>query len=88
MPSPSLLLPVETLNREFDGKLLLALHAAERGWDVVIGKRSTLHDHVWRLPRSIYFSKDVRATNGPIFRFSDWPHKITNGAGMVVCRRI
>lgn len=24
----------------------------------------------------------------PVFRFSDWPHKITNGAGMVVCRRI
>ena len=24
----------------------------------------------------------------PVFRFSDWPHKITNGAGMVVCRKI
>ena len=24
----------------------------------------------------------------PVFRFSDWPHRITNGAGMVVCRRI
>jgi ubiquinone/menaquinone biosynthesis C-methylase UbiE len=24
----------------------------------------------------------------PLFRFSDWPHKITNGAGMVVCRKI
>ena len=23
-----------------------------------------------------------------VFRFSDWPHRITNGAGMVVCRKI
>ena len=31
MAERTLLLPVETLNREFDGKLLLALHALERG---------------------------------------------------------
>jgi surface carbohydrate biosynthesis protein len=68
MPSPSLLLPVETLNRELDGKLLLALHAAERGWRVTIGKRSTLHDNLQRFPRSIYFSKDLRAGNKAVFR--------------------
>lgn len=24
----------------------------------------------------------------PVFRFADWPHKITNGAGMIVCRKV
>jgi len=67
MPPPSLLLPVETLNREFDGKLLLALHAAERGWLTTIGKRSTLHNNLQRFPRSIYFSKDFRAGNEAVF---------------------
>ena len=68
MSSRSLLLPVETLNREFDGKLLLALHAAERGWQATVGKRSTLHDNLQRFPRSIYFSKDIRAGNEAVFR--------------------
>jgi surface carbohydrate biosynthesis protein len=68
MPSRSLLLPVETLNREFDGKLLLALHATERGWRTTIGKRSTLHDNASMFPHSIYFSKDFRAGNRSMFR--------------------
>ena len=68
MPSRSLLLPVVTLNREFDGKLLLALHAAERGWRTNIGKRSTLHDNLQRFPRSINLSKDLRAGNRSMFR--------------------
>jgi surface carbohydrate biosynthesis protein len=63
----SLLLPVETLNREFDGKLLLALHAAQRGWQTTVGKRSTLHDNLQRFPRSVYFSKDLRANNRKMF---------------------
>ncbi|MFQ5566623.1 MAG: surface carbohydrate biosynthesis protein [Paracoccaceae bacterium] len=68
MSSRSLLLPVETLNREFDGKLLLALHAVERGWQATVGKRSKLHDNMQRFPRSIYFSKDFRAGNESMFR--------------------
>lgn len=24
----------------------------------------------------------------PVFQFADWPHKITNGAGMIVCRKV
>ena len=71
MPERPLLLPVETLNREFDAKLLLALHAAERGWWPVIGKRSTLRDHLHRFPPSVYFSKGFRSVNGPLFRIID-----------------
>jgi ubiquinone/menaquinone biosynthesis C-methylase UbiE len=24
----------------------------------------------------------------PIFQFADWPHKIKNGKGMIVCRKV
>ena len=77
MSPHSLLLPIETLNREFDAKLLLALHAAERGWEASIGKKSTLNDQAWRFGRSIYFSKDFRAGNGKMFRIlSELGHAI------------
>ena len=56
----SLLLPVETLNREFDAKLLLALHAAARGWEVVLGQKVALHRRMARFPRSVYVAKGFR----------------------------
>lgn len=56
----SLLLPVETLNREFDAKLLLALHAAARGWEVVLGQKTALHRRMARFPRSVYVAKGFR----------------------------
>ena len=70
MPAHSLLLPVETLNRELDGKLLLALHAAERGWQPIIGKHSALSNQLHKFPKSIYFSKGFRSENGPLFRIA------------------
>lgn len=63
----TLLLPVETLNREFDGKLLLALCAAERGLTPIIGGRTAIHDRLPSLPRSIYLSKGVRSGNQMLF---------------------
>ncbi len=63
----SLLLPVETRAREFDGKLLLALHAAERGWTVVLGERHALHNALPAFPRSVYFSKGFRSGNRRLF---------------------
>lgn len=71
MSPRTLLLPVETLNREFDAKLLLALHAAERGWRPVIGKRSTLNNHIHQFKRSVYFSKGFRSGNRRLFRILD-----------------
>ena len=62
----TLLLPVETLNREFDGKLLLALCAAERGLKPIIGGRTAIHDRLPALPRSIYLSKGVRSGSRPM----------------------
>ena len=71
MPARTLLLPVETLNREFDSKLLLALHAVERGWQPIIGERSTLHCRLHRYPPSVYFSKGFRSGKGQLFRIID-----------------
>ncbi|MGE0212712.1 MAG: surface carbohydrate biosynthesis protein [Parvibaculaceae bacterium] len=59
----TLLIPVETLNREFDAKLLLALKAAERGYSPIIGGRTLIHRHLPKLPRSIYLAKGIRTGN-------------------------
>ncbi|MBI2718304.1 MAG: hypothetical protein HYX36_06030 [Rhizobiales bacterium] len=58
-----LTLPVETLNREFDAKLHLALRAVSRGWKVVLGGRTALHARLPSWPRSIYLSKGIRIGN-------------------------
>lgn len=63
----TLLLPVETLNREFDGKLLLGLFAVERGWKPIIGGRTTMHAELLSLPRSVYFAKGARSGSQEIF---------------------
>ena len=71
MSARPLLMPVETLNREFDAKLLLALHAAERGWQPVIGERSALHERLHTFAPSVYFSKGFRSGKGRLFRIID-----------------
>lgn len=62
LPS-NIVIPVETLNREFDGKLLLALCALERGLAPIIGGRTELHRRAGELPNSIYVSKGIRVGN-------------------------
>jgi hypothetical protein len=37
-----LLLPVEITSRELDAKILLGLFAAERGYDVIVGRNQPL----------------------------------------------
>ena len=49
-----LYLPVETAARELDAKLLLALHAARRGFRVVLGSHTILNMNLHRLPTGIY----------------------------------
>lgn len=58
-----ILLPAETQIREFDGKLLVACVAAERGIPAVVGSRTAMHDRATALPRGIYVSKDVRSSS-------------------------
>jgi len=61
-----MVLPVETMAREFDGKLLLALCARERGWNVMLGGR-VIKQMVPQLPPCIYFGKSARADNSDRF---------------------
>ncbi len=58
-----IVIPIETLNREFDGKLLLALCAHERGFKSIIGGRTEIHRRIADLPSSIYVSKGIRIGN-------------------------
>src|SRR5262245_9298791 len=63
----TLVLPVETLVRELDGKLLLALTARERGWNVIVGERTRIIRYLLNLPPSIFLSKSARADNAALF---------------------
>ncbi len=67
----TLILPVETLTREFDAKLHLASRAASRGWRVVLGGRTAIHSILPSLPKSIYLAKDARTGSRRIFRLLD-----------------
>lgn len=69
----TMVFPVETLAREFDGKLLLALCARERGWKVLIGNQATVIDRVPWLPPCVYFAKSARSANARRF---DWFRKL------------
>lgn len=63
-----LTIPVETVNRELDAKLLLACFAAERGFSVVLGLKREIHDRLATLPRSVYLGMNVTAKYGDIYR--------------------
>ncbi len=59
---PLLIIPVETKVREFDAKLLLALIALQRGFDVVIGALWELKFHADLLDRGIILDKSIAKT--------------------------
>lgn len=65
--SETILLPVETQTREFDGKLLTACFIAERGVPVIVGSRVEMHMKIARLPGGFYHAKDVRRPSCRIF---------------------
>ncbi len=52
----NLYIPVETVARELDGKLLLALHASARGHNVVLGNRSLMSNIMHRFEPGIYLA--------------------------------
>lgn len=64
----TLILPCETRVREFDAKLLLACHAVERGYDVIVGWKRSIDLNVLKLPRGIYVGKSVTNRNLIMFR--------------------
>jgi surface carbohydrate biosynthesis protein len=64
----TMVFPVEVLHREFDGKLLLALTACERGWQVFLGNQRFIRERAGLFPPSVYFSKSARAKHARLFR--------------------
>jgi surface carbohydrate biosynthesis protein len=57
----TLILPCETLVREFDAKLLLALAAAARGVTTIVGSKKTIDLNLSRYPSGVYVGKSVTA---------------------------
>src|SRR5690606_22908900 len=56
--SSILYLPIEHVQREIDGKLLLALEAVSRGYSVVLGEHERLNKRATSLPPGVYLYKD------------------------------
>ena len=54
-----MIIPLETKNRELHAKTLLALHAAERGWGVVIGDKAVTRVSQALLPRGVFVEKSI-----------------------------
>ena len=66
-PHRRLIILVETLNREFDAKLLLACFAAEQGFSVIIGSKREVHLQICSLPRPIYVAVNLLERNLSVF---------------------
>lgn len=59
---PLLFLPIETKVREYHGKLLLSLVAAEQGFDVVLGGQQGLRKIIHLFNPGIYIDKSIAST--------------------------
>ena len=65
---PYLHLPIETKVREFHGKLLFSLIAAENGFNVILGGQHMLREQLQRFPRGVYIDKSVSVRKNKWFR--------------------
>src|SRR5690606_4775103 len=66
-----LIIPCETLAREFDGKLLLACIAAKRGFRVILGGKPAIQSRLTALPRAIYMSNNLRLSSRRVLAILD-----------------
>ena len=63
-----LYIPVEVKVRELHGKLLLAKHAAQNGYNVVIGRKAELLDSLFFMPSGIFFGMWVPVNFSSLYR--------------------
>lgn len=68
-----LFLPIETKVREYHGKLLLSLVAAEKGFEVILGGQRNVVETVHHYERGIYLDKSVASTKR---KWSKWCEKL------------
>jgi len=59
----TLYVPIEFKNREFLAKLLFSLHAAEAGFDVILGGNLVLTEHIGSLEPGLFMEKSVFTRN-------------------------
>jgi len=64
----NLYIPVETMARELDGKLLLALHAVGRGHKVILGNRSLLSNVIHRFEPGVFLTHNFNRKRRRILR--------------------
>jgi|GEM_PF-2240653 len=60
-----LYLPIETIAREFDARMLLAHQALSRGYSVILGQKNNVFKAAERLEYGIYFYKSHGVENFP-----------------------
>ena len=65
--NPLLFLPIETKVREFEPKLLFAMVAAERGYDVILGAQAAMLTHQLLFDRGLYIDKSFTVSKAPWF---------------------
>jgi len=58
-------LPIETIAREFDARMLLTHEALSRGYSIIIGQRSTVYKAAEVIQDGIYFYKSHGYENFP-----------------------
>jgi len=56
---PIIYLPIEIKVREFDGKLLFSLIAAESGFNVILGIQKDIRKYLYSLPPGLYIDKSM-----------------------------
>ena len=69
MSPRNLILPVETLNREFDARVLQGLIAVNRGWTVVIGSKALINRNIWRFPPSVYLCQTLTSNRITMLKY-------------------
>lgn len=76
-----IIIPIETIVREFDSKLLLSCFAVERGYGVIIGYRKLIQKKVLSLlPKNgIYLDKSAGVRHGvPFVKPKEYGHKLVS----------
>lgn len=69
MEARNLILPAETLSREFDARVLQALIAVSRGWNVFIGSKALINRNIWRFPRGIYLCQTLTSKRVTMLKY-------------------
>ncbi len=55
----TLILPAEIYSREFDARLLHAVLAMQKGWNVIVGSKALINRSIWRFPPSVYLCQTL-----------------------------